>query len=659
MHQVTRTTDRQSASKFRTTGASSLLIRMVALLYLAITLTGSARAQSNSILHCFGSTTNDGATSYAALTLAGSTLYGTTTYGGSHGGGTLFSINSDGTHYTILYNFGATPRDGFNPEAALTLVGSTLYGTTTYGGFYGSGTVFAINTSGTHYTSLYNFGTTPRDGFAPEAALTLVGSTLYGTTTLGGSHGPNGTVFSINTNGTNYTILHNFAGTDGCHPIAALTSVGSTLYGTTESGGLSNKGTVFAINTSSTNYTTILYNFGTTTGAGCFPYAALTAVGSTLYGTTMTGGSHGAGTVFAINTDGTHYTNLHNFTGVDGVFPNSLTLVGSTLYGTTTSGGSLGGGAVFAINTSGTNYTRLYNFALVSTEAESPNALTLVGSTLYGTTEAGGLSNKGTVFAISATPTVATPTFAPAGGTFYKSTLVTLSDTTSGATIYYTTNGTDPTTNSPVYTKAFSLTASATVKALATAPGYTSSAMASASYIVYLPTAATPTVAPAGGAFIKSTIVTLSDATSGATIYYTTNGTTPTTSSPVYTKAFPLTASATVKALATAPGYISSAVASASYILYLPTAATPTVAPAGGTFINGTLVTLSDTTSGATIYYTTNGTDPTTNSPVYTKAFPLTASTTVKAMARAPGFNPSTGTSASFTIKSSGGIVVN
>ena len=555
MHQVTRTTDRQSASKFRTTGASSLLIRMVALLYLAITLTGSARAQSNSILHCFGSTTNDGATSYAALTLAGSTLYGTTAGGGSHGGGTLFSINSDGTHYTILYNFGATPRDGFNPEAALTLVGSTLYGTTTYGGFYGSGTVFAINTSGTHYTSLYNFGTTPRDGFAPEAALTLVGSTLYGTTTLGGSHG--------------------------------------------------------------------------------------------------------AGTVFAINTDGTHYTNLHNFTGVDGVFPNSLTLVGSTLYGTTTSGGSLGGGAVFAINTSGTNYTSLYNFALVSTEAESPNALTLVGSTLYGTTEAGGLSNKGTVFAISATPTVATPTFAPAGGTFYKSTLVTLSDTTSGATIYYTTNGTDPTTNSPVYTKAFSLTASATVKALATAPGYTSSAMASASYIVYLPTAATPTVAPAGGAFIKSTTVTLSDATSGATIYYTTNGTTPTTSSPVYTKAFPLTASATVKALATAPGYISSAVASASYILYLPTAATPTVAPAGGTFINGTLVTLSDTTSGATIYYTTNGTDPTTNSPVYTKAFPLTASTTVKAMARAPGFNPSTGTSASFTIKSSGGIVVN
>src|SRR5262249_28297683 len=152
--------------------------------------------------------------------------------------------NTNGTGYTVLKNFTGAP-DALDARAGLLLSGSLLYGTTISGGSSDSGTVFKLNTDGTGFTILKNFARS--DPGCPYAGLTPSGNTLYGTTYRGGwGYLGLGTVFKVNTDGTGYTVLKNFAGSpDGAQPQAALTLSGSTLYGTTSSGGDQGGGTVF------------------------------------------------------------------------------------------------------------------------------------------------------------------------------------------------------------------------------------------------------------------------------------------------------------------------------------------------------------------------------------------------------------------------------
>ena len=175
----------------------------------------------------------------------------------------------------------------------------------------------------------------------------------------------------------------------------------------------------------------------------------------------------------------------------------------------------------------------------------------------------------------SATSAAAMPTFSPAAGTFTSAQSVTLSDTTSGATIYYTTNGNTPTTSATKYTgSAIAVASTETIKAIAVASDYTNSAVNSATYTITisaLPAAAMPTFNPAAGTFSSAQSVTLSDTTSGATIYYTTNGNTPTTSATKYTgSAIAVASTETIKAIAVASDYTNSAVNSATYTIDLP-----------------------------------------------------------------------------------------
>jgi hypothetical protein len=158
----------------------------------------------------------------------------------------------------------------------------------------------------------------------------------------------------------------------------------------------------------------------------------------------------------------------------------------------------------------------------------------------------------------------ATPAFSPTAGTYTTSQTVTISDGTSGATIYYTTNGTTPTTSSTKYTSAVTVSATETLEAIATDTGYSNSAVSSAIYILQV---ATPTFSPAAGTYSSAQTVTISDSTSGSTIYYTTNGTTPTTSSTKYTSAITVSATQTLEAIATDSGHSNSAVGSAAYTI--------------------------------------------------------------------------------------------
>ena len=246
--------------------------------------------------------------------------------------------------------------------------------------------------------------------------------------------------------------------------------------------------------------------------------------------------------------------------------------------------------------------------------------------------------------------TVATPTITPNGGELkYGNNTVTIACATDGATIYYTTNGATPTTSSTKYTGAFTLTSNATVKAIAVKTGWNNSSVASASFTYTVETVATPVIAPNGGELkYGNNTVTIACATDGATIYYTTNGATPTTSSTKYTGAFTLTSNATVKAIAVKTGWNNSSVASASFTYTVETVATPVIAPNGGEIEAGTTISISCATSGATIYYSTNGAEPTT---VYSAPFALNEAATVKAVAKKTGWNNSATAQASFTIK--------
>jgi hypothetical protein len=207
-----------------------------------------------------------------------------------------------------------------------------------------------------------------------------------------------------------------------------------------------------------------------------------------------------------------------------------------------------------------TNTTKA-TVALASTTLANPTSVTLPPHSVIALDYIGGSGTQ-----VSQTPT---PAISPAAGTYSSSVSVTLTDSVPGATIYYTTDGSTPTTSSAVYNGAIAVSSSKTVKAIAAATGYTNSATASAAYTISTVsgTVATPTFSPAGGSYTAAQKVTISDATSGAKIYYTADGSTPSTSSTAYTGPITVSTSATVKAIAVASGKTNSTVASASYTI--------------------------------------------------------------------------------------------
>ena len=245
---------------------------------------------------------------------------------------------------------------------------------------------------------------------------------------------------------------------------------------------------------------------------------------------------------------------------------------------------------------------------------------------------------------------VPTPTFSPASGTYTTVQSVTISDSNPDATIYYTTNGTAPTTASSVYSSAIPVSITETLEAIATVTGQANSATASAAYVINLPAAATPTFSPVAGAYGPAQAVSISTTTPSATIYYTTDGSTPTTNSTQYTGAITVSATERLEAVAIAPNYSLSGVGVAAYTIN-GTAAMPIFDPPAGTYGSAQKVTIfSDTALGATIYYTTNGTTPTTSSSVYTGPITVSATETLKALAVASGYSNSAVASATYTL---------
>jgi hypothetical protein len=243
----------------------------------------------------------------------------------------------------------------------------------------------------------------------------------------------------------------------------------------------------------------------------------------------------------------------------------------------------------------------------------------------------------------------ATPVLSPNGGTFTspQTASVTITDATPGAVIYYTTDESWPTTSSTQYTGPITVSQSEEIIAIAVAPGLT---QGYARGLLLSKCSDTRPLSQRWERYTSVPTVTISDATAGAVVYYTTDGSWPTTSSNQYSGPFTVSQSEWIIAIAIAPGLTQSSGAEAYYSINLPTAATPIFSVPAGTYTSAQTVTISDTTPNAAIYYTTNGTVPTTSSTKYTAAITVSATETIEAIATASGYSVSTAATATYTI---------
>jgi uncharacterized repeat protein (TIGR03803 family) len=393
-----------------------------------LTLPTNLSAQTFTVLHSFAG--SDGTYPAGRLIVSGNTLYGAALNGGSYGWGAVFNVNIDGSGFTVLHSFTAplgypgTNGDGIRPNG-LIISGNALYGTTEEGGIGGNGTVFKINTDSTQLTTLYSFPATPgaSRAFGPAAAPILSGNTLYGT--AGGGDYESGIVFKVNTDGSDFTYVVGFPYV----PTAGVILSGNTLYGVADGVSGLYAGMMFSVNTDGSDFTNLYtYNDGE---EGC---SGLILSGNTFYGAAWNGGSYGWGTVFNVNIDGSGFTVLHSFTGgMGGAYPTGLTLSGNTLYGTTYFGGtSTNYGEVFAVNTDGSGFTNLHSFTGGNDGANPLVGVILLGNTLYGTTEYAGNGGNGTVFALSLEPSAPIITTQPQSQTAQAGSNIAFSVVASG-----------------------------------------------------------------------------------------------------------------------------------------------------------------------------------------------------------------------------------
>jgi uncharacterized repeat protein (TIGR03803 family) len=197
----------------------------------------------------------DGSVPTAAVTIVNGALYGTTAFDGATGEtpvftgcGTVFEINAAGEK-TMLHRFLQGRGEGCNPVGALLFFDGALYGTTSGGGHAGYGTIYKITLAGKERV-LYSFAGGAEDGASPSSGLVAFNGKLYGTTPMGGEDGKkfdHGALYELNPRTNVERILYRFDFQRGSRPASALTVVGSELYGTASVGGANHNGTVFAI----------------------------------------------------------------------------------------------------------------------------------------------------------------------------------------------------------------------------------------------------------------------------------------------------------------------------------------------------------------------------------------------------------------------------
>jgi len=500
-------------------------------------------------------------------------FYGTSRTGGTGLHGYVFRLTTGGTR-TVIYNF-LNGADGGAPLASL-IEGNdgNLYGTNSTGGS-GSGVLFRMTLAGA-ITPLHSFaGAT--EGTNPGAVIQNNAGDIFGAATNGGSSSA-GTVFEYTHTGT-FVVIHTFteSGGDGAFPNTQLVQASDGLiYGATRRGGaLSGSGSLFRFNPVSVASFATYFSFPPTgmSDPDYNPAFGLTeGQDGALYGLTAEGGT-GYGTVYKVvpGASPTVTLNLHNFTSFsEGGLPASGLFLGGdgNFYGTTSSYGPGGppNGTVFQYLPSGAGTVNtLYSF---SSPSGDPTGAPIEGadSNFYGPAST-------QIYKLVTTPT-APPPIALGG----SSASITLGVTENLDWQVYngygqtaancwahgdwsgskTLTGTESVTPAAVGTYHYALTCG----------GVESSSYTVVVTPVVAAQTATPVITPGTGIYTGPVVYQITDASPGAVIHYTTDGTVPTLASLVWDHiAKVLVVSTTVRAVAIAPGLTLSNPTAAKYTI--------------------------------------------------------------------------------------------
>ncbi|NOS93300.1 MAG: T9SS type A sorting domain-containing protein [Cyclobacteriaceae bacterium] len=318
--------------------------------------------------------------------------------GGSLNGGTILSMNLDGTQQIVNNNLGGS--NGSTPNSTLSQTSNgEVFGTTYLGGLNNSGVIFKIKPDGTGFTKLHDFdnidGATPNRTKIVEAP----NGELYSTTYYGGSDNK-GVIYKIRKDGTGFTKLFEFNGSNGSFPNSLIFHPNGNLYGTTNNGGVVARGVIYKIKQDGSGFTKL---FDFSYGNGVNPIGNLiVGLDGYIYGTTSGGGSLGYGVIFRINSDGSNFNVIFNLGGNYGGNPIGGLLQSSDgyLYGTTSIGGANDLGVIYRILPDGSDFSVLHNFNAANGAKSSSNLVEGGDGYLYGTTDVGGINNSGVVFKI-------------------------------------------------------------------------------------------------------------------------------------------------------------------------------------------------------------------------------------------------------------------
>lgn len=332
---------------------------------------------------------NTGLSAYNGL------LYGTTTSGGKYEAGVLFSYDPEEKIYKKLYDF--DPLKGKTPSSTLLLKGGLFYGSCAEGGLYGRGSLFTFNPESGVYTSIENFRSGSEFAYRPAGNLVIVGEWLFGTATYGGPSG-GGSVFRYNlTAGILSTI--NFTAQTGKYPVGGLVEAGGVLYGTTTEGGENGAGNLFKFDPASFEITQML---SFTSGQhGSKPWGSLcVASNGNLYGATASGGGSDAGTFYEIIMPAGEFGRIKFLTAINGKnsYGGVLEAKNGWIYGTTMGGGGWNNGILFRFHPEMDEFQSFRSFyASLYGSAPYCNLIDHKGL-LYGMASTGGIAGAGTLF---------------------------------------------------------------------------------------------------------------------------------------------------------------------------------------------------------------------------------------------------------------------
>jgi uncharacterized repeat protein (TIGR03803 family) len=295
------------------------------------------------VVYSFGGG-DDGGAPMGSVFLQDGVLYGTTTHGGSAQGGVAFAVDVTTGAERVLHSF--SNRSGIIPEGGLTFRHGAGFGTTRFGGSSQLGTLDRIDLATGACTVLADLASV-EGGSESSAAVTAHKGIVFGTTQGGGRSGF-GLVFAVDAATRKETVLHSFHGNEGSYPTSGVVYVNGMLYGTTPAGGANGLGSIYRITVATGAYT-LLYSLRAADGDN--PVAALSLDHDVLYGETTEGGSGGGGTVFAYALANARERVLHSFSmSADGAAPiGGLTVQAHTLYGTTSTGSTYNAGTVFKL----------------------------------------------------------------------------------------------------------------------------------------------------------------------------------------------------------------------------------------------------------------------------------------------------------------------